>query len=138
MRTTLKEIKNYVLPSTKELPHEDVIPNIVAEREAVDKLAKLDDFLRVEREMKRVDPNFKGFYMLDIPYPYRIRKIVTEHAKIMVQMLEGPIGKEEMVCLNSPEPDLVPKIEQDEPAEASWVTKGNKRQNIVHIPIEVK
>ena len=30
MRTTLKEIRNYVLPSTKELPHEDFIPNIVA------------------------------------------------------------------------------------------------------------
>ena len=29
MRTTLKEIRNYVLPSTKELPREDVIPNIV-------------------------------------------------------------------------------------------------------------
>ena len=61
MRVTLKEMRNYVLPSTKELPHEDVIPNIVAEGEAVDTLAKLDDFLRVERELKKAGPQFMGF-----------------------------------------------------------------------------
>ena len=49
MRVTLKEMRNYVLPSTKELPHEDVISNIAVEDEAVDRLPKLDDVLRVER-----------------------------------------------------------------------------------------
>ena len=68
MRVTLKEMRNYVLPSTKELPHEDFIPNIGAEGEAANRLAKLDDFLRVERELKRADPQFMEFYM-DIPYP---------------------------------------------------------------------
>lgn len=47
------------------------------------------------------------------------------------------IGEEEMVCPNSPKPNVVPGLEEDEPTEASWVTKGNKRQKIVHIPIEV-
>ena len=53
-----------MLQNIKELPHEDLIPNIVAKGEAVDKLAKLDDVLRMERELKMVDPNFKGFYIL--------------------------------------------------------------------------
>ncbi len=48
MRTTLKEIRNYVFPTTKELPDEDFIPNIFVVGEATDKLAKLDDVLRVE------------------------------------------------------------------------------------------
>ena len=56
MRVTLKEMRTYVLPSTKELPLEDVIPNIVVEGEVADKIAKLDDVLRVERESKRIDP----------------------------------------------------------------------------------
>lgn len=41
----------------------------------MDKLAKFDDVLRVENEMKRVDPNFKGFYM-DVPYLHKIRNMV--------------------------------------------------------------
>lgn len=85
MRKTLKLIRNYVFPNTKELPHEDLIPNIVVEGEVADKLAMFDDVLRVEREMKKVDPNFKGFYM-DVPFPQRIRKMVNDHAKIMAQM----------------------------------------------------
>ena len=105
MRKTLKEIRNYVFPGTKELPHEDVILNIVVEGGAADKLAKLDDVLRVEREMKRIDPNFKEFY-LDIPYPHRIRKMVTDHAEIMAKILDGPMGEEERVCPDSPEPNV--------------------------------
>lgn len=31
------------MPNTKELPHEDLIPNIVAEGEVANKLAKFDD-----------------------------------------------------------------------------------------------
>ena len=57
-----------MLPSTKVLAHEDPIDNIVAKGEVVDKLAKFDDFLRVEGDIEKEDPNFKGFYM-DIPYP---------------------------------------------------------------------
>lgn len=53
MKITLKEIRNYVLPSTKELPHEDGVPNIAIEGEAVNRLAKTDDVLMVERGMKR-------------------------------------------------------------------------------------
>jgi hypothetical protein len=68
MKIPLKEIRNYVLSSTKEFPHEDVIRNIVAEGEVVDRLANLDAFLRVERELTRIDPQFLIFYM-DIPYP---------------------------------------------------------------------
>ena len=68
MRATLKEMINYVLQSTNELPHEDIIPKIVVEGEVASKLAKLDDVLWVERELKRIDPQFVGFYM-DIPYP---------------------------------------------------------------------
>ena len=119
-----------MLPSTKELPHEDVIPNIVVEGEETDKLAKLDDVLRVEREMKRVDPNFMGYFMgfyMEVPYPHRIRKMVTDHAKIMAKMPEGPMGEEERVCLDNPEPDATLEIEEDDTPEASWVTKGNKR-----------
>ena len=94
VKNTIKEIRNYVLPNIRELRHQDVIPNIVAEGEAENKLAKLDDVLRVEKEMKRIDPNFMGFYM-DVPYPHRIRKIVTNHAEIMTKMLEGPMGEKE-------------------------------------------
>ena len=79
MRATLKEMRNYVFPNSKELPHKDVIPNIVAKGEATNKLTKLDDVLRVERELKRIDPQFASFYM-DIPYPQRIRKMVMDYA----------------------------------------------------------
>ena len=68
MRATLKEMRTYILPSTKELALEDIIPNIVAEGGAADKLAKLEDVLRVEKGLKRIYPQFVGFYM-DIPYP---------------------------------------------------------------------
>ena len=54
IRATLKEMRNYVFPNSKELPHEDLIPNIVAEGEAADKLSKLDDVLRVEKELKKL------------------------------------------------------------------------------------
>lgn len=86
--------------------------------------------------MKRMDPNLKGFYM-DIPYPRRIRKIVIDHAKIMPQILEGSIGEEEMLCRDSLELDVTLEEEED-PVGASWVTKGNKRKKVVHIPEEVK
>lgn len=56
----------------------------------------------------------------------------------MVQVLEGSIGEEERICPDSPEPDVTLEMEEDEPVEASWVTKGNKRQNISHIPEIVK
>ena len=68
MRVTFKEMRNYVLPSTKELLHEDIIPKTVVEGEETDKLAKLEDVLRVEKELKRIDPQFAGFY-IDISYP---------------------------------------------------------------------
>lgn len=126
MRVTLKEMRNYVLPNTKELPHEDVIPNIVAKGEATDKLAKLDDVLRVERELKRIDTQFLGFYM-DIPYPQRIWKMVINHAEIMAKMLEGPLGEEHRVCPDSPEPEVTLEVEEVDVPKASWVTKGNKR-----------
>ena len=100
MRVTLKEMWNYVLPSTKEFPHEDVIPKIFVEGEVVDKLAKLDDVLRVERELKRIDPQFLGFYM-DIPYHGRIRKMVIDHDEIMAKMPKEQFEEEQRVCLDS-------------------------------------
>ena len=99
-------------------------------------MAKLDDILRVEKELKRVDPNFKGFY-LDIPYPHRIRKMVIDHVEIMVKMLEGPMIEEERIFLDIPELNLT-LDEEYEHAKASWVTKGNKRKKVFHTPIEVK
>ena len=126
MRVTLKEMRNYVLPSTKEFLHEDVIPNIIVEGEATDNLAKLDDAPRVERELKRIDPQFLGFYM-DIPYPQRMRNMVINHTKIMAKMLEGPIGEEDRVCPNSSEPDVSLEVEEEDIPKESWVTKGNKR-----------
>lgn len=73
MRNTLKEIRNYVFPSMKDFPHEDLIPNIIVEGEVADKLSKFDDVLRIDRELKRVDPNFKGFY-LGYPLPSKDKK----------------------------------------------------------------
>ena len=54
MRNTLKEIRNYVLPSTKEFLHEDLIPNVVAKGEATKKMPKLYDVLRVEIPTSKV------------------------------------------------------------------------------------
>ena len=93
MRATLKEMRNYILPNSKEFPLEDIIPNIVAEGEVANKISKLEDVLRVEKELKRIDPQFLGFHM-DIPYPHRIRKMVADHAEIMDKMPECPIGEE--------------------------------------------
>lgn len=132
MKITAKKIWNYVFPGTKELPHEDFISDIVVEGEEIDKLENFDDVLRVEREMKRINPNFKGF-CLDIPYPHRIRKMVTDHAESMAKMLEGPMGDEERVFPNSHEPNVTLEKEEDDTPEASW----NKRQKVIHIPIEV-
>lgn len=75
---------------------------------------------------------------MDIPYPQRIRKTVTNHAEIMDKMPKGPIGEEERVCPDSLEPDVTLEIEDYDVTEASWVTKGNKRKKIVHILVEVK
>ena len=129
---------NYILPSSKELPHENMIPNIVAEGEAADKLSKLDDVLRVEKELKRIDPNFLKFYM-DVPCPQRIRKMVTDHAEIMTKLPEGSMGKEDLVCPDSPKPDVEPKEEEDEEEkddapQSSWMARGPKRQRITPIP----
>lgn len=131
MRETLKEMRNYVLPSSKELPHEDIFPNIVVEGEATDKLSKLDDVLRVEKELKRIDPNFLGFYM-DVPYPQRIKMMFTDHAEIMTKLPEGTMGEEDIVCPDNPEPDVEPKEGEDEEQKdytphSSWMAKGHKR-----------
>ncbi len=67
MRATLKEMRNYVLPNSKELPHQDIIPNIVAKGEVADKLAKLDDVLRVERELKELTPILRFLYGYPLP-----------------------------------------------------------------------
>ena len=109
MRETLKEMRNYVLPNSKKLHHENIIPNIVAKREAANKLANLDDVLRVERELMRIDPQFSSFYM-DIPYPQRIRKMVMDHAEIMAKMLEGPMGEEKRVCPDILEPNVTLEV----------------------------
>lgn len=87
MKITLKKMRNYEFPRTKELPHEDVTPNIVAEGEAANKPPKLDDVLRMEREMKRAYPQFMVFYM-DIPYPQRIRKMVTDMLRLWLKCLK--------------------------------------------------
>ena len=117
----MKEMRNYVLPNSKEFPFEDIISNIVAEGEATDKLSKLEDLLRVERELKRIDPQFSRFH-LDIPYPHRIKRIVAEHAEIMEKMLDGPIGEEERTCPDSPEPNVALKVEEEEVPQSSWMT----------------
>lgn len=87
--------------------------------------------------MKKEDPNFKGFYM-GIPYLQRIRKMLNDHAEIIAQIPIGSIGEEERVIPDGPELDVTLEVEEDEPTKASWVTKGNKRQKIVHIPKKVK
>ena len=138
MRATLKEMRNYVLPNSKELPHEDLIPKIVAEGEAADKFSKLNDVLRVEKELKRIDPQFVGFYM-DIPYPQRIRKMVADHAEIMTKLPKGSMGEEHRVCPNRPEPDVsLDEEEEDDAPQASWMAKRNKRQKIIPIPPQIK
>ena len=76
---------------------------------------------------------------MDIPYPHRIRKMVMDHAEIMAKILEGPIGEEERVCPDSPEPDVALEVEEEEEApQSSWMAKGHKRQKIVQIPPQVR
>lgn len=137
MRNTLKEIRGYVFPNTRESPQEDLITNLLVEGEAIDKLAKFDDVLRVENELKREDPSFKGFY-LDVPYPCRIRKMVDEYIEITTQMQAKIMGEEGRVNLDFPEPDVVLEVEEEEPAEASWVSKGKKRKKVIQILEKVK
>ena len=114
----MKEMRKYVLPNSKEFPLKDIIPNIVAKGEATDKLSKLEDVLRVERELMRIDPQFPGFHM-DIPYPHRIRKMVADHAEIMDKIPEGPIGEEERVCPDSPDPDVALEVEEEDAPQSS-------------------
>ena len=64
--------------------------------------------------------------------------MVVDHAEIIAQMLEEPLGEEERVNPNSLEPNITLEIEEDDPIEALWVTKGNKRQKVVHTPKKVK
>ncbi len=75
---------------------------------------------------------------MDIPYPHRIRKMVTDHAEIMAKMPEGLVGEEERVCLDSPKPDVAHEVEEEDAPQASWMEKGHKRQNIVQIPPQVR
>ena len=76
---------------------------------------------------------------MDIPYPQRIRKMVTNHAKIMAKMPKGPMEEEDRLCPDNPKPNVTLEIEEEEDVpQASWVTKENKRLKVVHIPTEVK
>ena len=49
---------------------------------------------------------------MDIPYPQRIRKMVTDHVEIMAKILEGPMGEEERVLLDSLELDVTLEIKR--------------------------
>ena len=46
--------------------------------------------------------------------------------------------EEERVNPDSPEPYVTLEMEEDESPKVSWVTKGNKRQKVIHIPKKVK
>ena len=62
----LKKLKNYTLPPSKDIPQKYLIANIIATREEDELLRKYEDIMRVNRELKRIDPNFKGL-CVDIP-----------------------------------------------------------------------
>lgn len=53
--------------------------------------------------------------------------MVDNHAEIMAQIPEEPIGDEERVNPDNLNLDVTLEIKEDEHVEASWVTKGNKR-----------
>lgn len=113
-----------------------MIANIVAKGEADERLRKYNDIMRVDRELRRTDPNFKGFYM-DNPYPYRLQKMIENYLHIMAQMPQDPLGEEDKVNPESPQPDVVLEVE-DKPSTSAWVAKGNMRHKVVHMPEKVK
>ena len=53
--------------------------------------------------------------------------MIVNHVEIMSQMPEVLVGEEERVNCDSPKLDVTLEIEEDEPTEETWVTKGNKR-----------
>ena len=69
--------------------------------------------------------------------------MVADHAEIMAKLLEDTMGEENVVCPDSPEPNVEPEEEDDEEEkddapQSSWMAKGPKRQKIIPIPSQVR
>ena len=90
------------------------------------------------RDMKKSDHRFEGF-CIEVVYPLKLEKIMQSYYHIMSQ-LPHDMGEEDRMNLDSPEPDveLEEKEEEDHPKASTWVSKGNKRQKVVHMPKKVK
>lgn len=67
IRDELKALRGYTLPTSKELPLEDLIMNVMIQSEVEELIRKYEDIARVGATLMRYDPNFKGF-CLNTPY----------------------------------------------------------------------
>lgn len=65
-------------------------------------MRKYDNIHMVDRELKKDDPNFKGF-CLEVAYPFRSKKLLENYYHIMSQIPQDPLGEEERINLDSPE-----------------------------------
>ena len=81
----VKAIRGYILPPSKPILMEDLIANIVATREVDGLLGKYYEIRKVEEALKRINPDFKGFY-IEVPYPSNLRKMVENFDYVMSQM----------------------------------------------------
>ena len=63
------------------------------ESDVEERLRKFEDINRVERELKRSDPNFKGF-CLEVAYPFKLERLLQNYYNIMSQMPQDP-GEED-------------------------------------------
>ena len=103
-------MRDYNVNIGRKIWEEDVIRDILYEDVCADRMQKWREILSVEEEMKKVDPNFQGFYY-DLPYFNQIDKCIEEFDKIMAQV---PQSARDRVNPSSPEADVVLEISDDE------------------------
>ena len=132
VRSALKQMRGYNVIIGRKIWEEDVIRDQLDEDVCVDRMQKWRQILSVEEEMKKVDPNFQGFYS-DLPYFQQIDKCIEEFDNIMAQV---PQNARDRVNPSSPEADVVLEIsdEEDQPGPSDWDKGGKKKQKLIEVP----
>ena len=131
VRSALKKMRGYNVIIGRKIWEEDVIRDVLDEDVCADRMQKWRQILSVEEEMKKVDPNFQGFYS-HLPYFLQIDKCIEEFDKIMAQV---PQNSRDRVNPSSPEKDVVLEIsdEEDQLGPLDWDKRGKKKHKLIEV-----
>lgn len=115
----------------RKIWEDDVIRIELNEDVYADRMQKWRQILSVEEEIKKVDPNFQGFYS-DLPYFLQIDKCIEEFDNIMAQV---PQNARDRAHPSSAETDVVLEIsdEEDHPCLSDQDKRGKKKQKLIEL-----